>query len=56
MTTNKPFLFRFVTRLYDDSEDRDTGSHPQAAGERHPLNVQAETRFTRVRNETTDDD
>jgi hypothetical protein len=56
MIISRPFLSRFATRLHDDPEARDSSAHPPPAVESNPLKIRAETRFTRVKNETTDDD
>jgi len=62
MTTNIPFLLRFATpfgRVRESGRSERIGA---ASAERDPvvtessLNSRGESRFTRVRNETTDDE
>jgi hypothetical protein len=62
MTTNVPFLLRFATPLghvreSDESVGIDAASAEQnLAVTEFSLNRRSESRFTRVRNETTDDE
>jgi hypothetical protein len=61
MTTNVPFLLRFATpftrvRESDVPEGSDTSSTERNLVAESSLNNRGESRFTRVRNETTDDE
>jgi hypothetical protein len=62
MTTNIPFLLRFATPLGHVRESGGAEGIDAASAERNfvvtesSLNSRGETRFTRVRNETTDDE
>jgi hypothetical protein len=61
MTTNTPFLLRFATpfnrvREFGGPEGNGTSSTDPTPAAASSLNDRGESRFTRVRNETTDDD
>lgn len=62
MTTNLPFLLRFATRFGRVAESGEPENTGASIAERDALVAESsllsrgESRFTRVRNETTDDE